>query len=110
MATLVEAQSTTLDSNGRGELRFGPTVYGARWRIDRMTTNGNATTNPECNVYRGGEADTSLIDTTTTGNGDVSETNLELRDGEFITVVWSGGNSGAVMSFRVEGELYGRNF
>ncbi len=105
---LEKVGSVTLNASGQGSMRFGPEVFGTVWNINRLSTNGNSTLDPTCTVYRGAESNTTMIDNTEKANADISETDLELRDGEFVTVVYDGGTPGAIMSFRIEGEMGGR--
>jgi hypothetical protein len=103
---LAESREVKLDANGRGVLTFQPARYGEEWVITRMTTYGNASQEPLVRVYRGAESSTGLVDTSNSGNGDVSDTaELPLFAGETLTVVYEDGSAGATMSFRVEGEL-----
>lgn len=106
---LAESRIVTIGADGTGRVQLGPTVYGLHWKVKRMTTSGNSVLVASVDVYRGGESDVALIDHSDTANADVSETDLDLRDGDFITVVYRGGTPGAQMGFRVEGDMTGRN-
>lgn len=98
--------SIALDASGTGTLAFSPAKYRETWNIARYTTNGNSPTEPVVSVYRG-SIGSRLIDTTKRGNADVSEMtdDLIVNAGELIIVQYTGGTSGAVMTFYIEGEV-----
>lgn len=103
MATqAIASASVTLDASGSGLLRFGPAKYSERWKITRLTTRGTAVA--VLTVYRGAVGG-QMVDSSKYADRDVSETTLELGSGEFITVQYTGGTTGAVMSFHIEGEI-----
>ncbi len=109
---LAVSGTATLGPNGGTalgvDLRFGPSRYGETWQISRLVTSGASAIEPECKVYRGPRTDSNLVDTTKKGNGDISETDLTLLDGEFLTVQYQYGSPGAIMTFRLEGEVISR--
>lgn len=90
----------TLNASGAASATFGPGRSSEHWAVERMTTAGNSAIQPTLNVYRGTSA---LVDTTRHGNQDISDTNLSLMPGEFITAAYSAGSPGAVMVFYLEG-------
>ena len=96
--------SITLNASGAGEGSMGPSSMFERWRIDRMVTEGSSVLEPSLNVYRNSKGSVP-IDFTPFGNQDISETTttLELPTGEFIIASYTGGSSGAVMRFKIEG-------
>lgn len=100
----IASASVTLDASGSGTLVFGPRKYSERWKITRLTTNGDSGTDPNLQVYRGAVG-TQMVDTTDRANKAVSETNLDLSSGEFISCRYSGGVVGSIMTFYVEGEI-----
>lgn len=104
---LYRDSNVTLDSNGNGQITFGPTKRGETWRIDRMLTNGSSTSEPEVNVYRNSITLNGRVDFTPFGNDDISETTTELRlqDNDRLIVVYSSGSNGAVMTYRIEGAI-----
>jgi hypothetical protein len=61
-------------------------------------------------VYRGGISDTSLVDQSDRANADISETDLELGPGDFISIEYTGGTPGAIMNFRAEGDEINSRF
>ncbi len=105
---VLETKSAVLDSTGAAEVEFAPAVYGRQWQVERMSTSGASAKEPTCQVYRGANTPGALIDTTVRGNGDISETDLFVGNGDRIIVKWSKGTSGAVMSYRIEGLITGR--
>jgi hypothetical protein len=108
--TLYRSFAIVLDANGAGQGTIGPNRRGEQWRIERMSTSGNSTLEPELKVYRGGTDPGNQIDLTITANGDISETTTELVlwEGEVLTFEYTGGSSGAEMSARVEGKIENR--
>lgn len=106
---LNEFGTATLDSSGAGTARIGPQAHGVLWQPEvvsiRMTgdiPSGLAT----CFVYAGdAPVDTNFVDATydvtsaSTGNA----SGLELRLGQYIFAVWSGGNANASVTVSVVG-------
>ena len=95
--------TVTIDSAGNGTLRFGPSKYGERWIISRLTTNGN-TASGLLTIYRG-PIGSQMLDLSKYPNKDISETTLDLKSGETITVHYTTCTPGALMTFYVEGEI-----
>lgn len=91
-----------LDATGRGSVSIGPAKYAEKWAVRRLTTRGTVSPQPSLYVYRGALGE-RLLDTSVAGNGDISETNIELSSGEHITAWYTGGSPGAIMVFYVEG-------
>src|SRR5688572_23052667 len=98
--------SVTLDASGTGTLAFSPERYGERWEVSRISTFGISALNPVLRVYRGA-AGGALLDYTKRGNSAISENNppIDLKAGDTLTCVFSGGTSGAEMSIHLEGEI-----
>lgn len=97
---LSETRTVTLNAQGAGTVQLTPTRH---WRITRLTTYGTSTTAPQL-VVRRSSPDGPMVDSTRFGNGDTSETTLEVFAGEVLVASYVGGTPGAVMSFYVEGE------
>ena len=74
-----------------------------RWKVTRMSTQGNSVLSPELRVYRGLTG--TIIGTSGFANSDTSsEDTLTLGPGETVRVQWNGCTPGSVMRFTVEGE------
>jgi hypothetical protein len=102
---LNEGKPTTADANGRAVITFQPLRAGEDWRITRTSIQNTGTTNvPEVRVYRGVEAPTALVEGTFSGNMDTSDTEIHLRNGEQLLVVWSGADANSSCSATVDGE------
>ena len=92
------------DVNGvaSGEAQVGPN---RRWKITLLNTRTTSTTQTQVTVYRntiGGQQ----LDFSRTGNGDTSNTDIPLAQGEKLAVEWTGGASGTIASLDVEGIEY----
>lgn len=100
---LTESVTVTLNGAGAGSVQLGPRRAGEAWRVTRMTTRGTSTVEPVLDVRRGSTLG-PVVDTTRRGNQAISETDLELFAGEYLSIVYAGGTAGARMSFQLEGE------
>jgi hypothetical protein len=94
--------NVTLDGAGVGVVTTGPGRQGETWSVARYTTSGASAIDPRLDVFRGSAG---LLDTTNHGNQDVSETTapVVLHGGEFLSMRYTGGTPGAVMTFYLEG-------
>lgn len=104
---LLQAQQITLDGSGAGQMRFGPVPFFQKWTVNIMsvTTSGPNTKQALVQVYRNLIQSTALVDGTYSGNFDTSAVvpPIELKTGETLFVVWSGGNAAATATYRIEG-------
>lgn len=109
---LSESAPVTLDSNGDGTARVGPTGQGETWQpaMVHVKTNqapGDITNEAQCRVYAGPQAaDAYYSDGTLSGStGDASDavSAYPLSKGEFVWAVWHGGDPGAEGILRVTG-------
>ena len=89
-----------LDGDGAGSVTFGPQNARSILTVTRVSVAGPPmTTTPKARVYRGPASDSTFISGTRTGNFDTDhEFNEELRAGEFLTVVWEGGDTGETVT------------
>jgi hypothetical protein len=94
-----------LDASGNGTASVGP--MGADWVI-RTTTVSTSTQvrKPQANTYRGGVSQANLVDGSSSGQGDTSDTVVLLQPGEQLSCVWTGGDVGATAFLRVTGVAY----
>lgn len=101
---LYQTVRATFDGSGVARGFLSVTHY--RWSIKRMSTTAVGTINePTLSVYRGTENPSGLVDFTRRGT-DVSETNLDLRLGEQLVFVWSGGVVGSQAIANIEGSYF----
>jgi hypothetical protein len=106
-ASLDETGSVVLDASGNGTVVLRPSNAHERWVITTTVVRVNSGTNiPSCVTYAGSSGVTggTPVDTTVTGNGDSSDTRVEINPGSFFTVVWTGGDVGATASVTVTGK------
>lgn len=91
-----------LDATGHGVATIGPA--GVDWVI-RTTTVSTSTSvkKPQANTYRGGVSQANLVDGSSSGQGDTSDTVILLQPGEQLSCVWDGGDAGATAFLRVTG-------
>lgn len=106
MAARLDRTASVTLTGGDGTLAFGPERYRERWRVSRISTEGNSGAQPTLHIYRGA-AGGDLLDYTKRGNSAISENNppVELQAGETMTCVYSVGTDGAVMQLHIEGEI-----
>lgn len=97
------SRTATFDAAGIARVVLGPTVYGERWRVKRMSVNTTSANDTDVRVYLNAEIDTRMIDGSYTGNRDFSETDLTLQTLDRLIVVWIAGTPGALASFLVQG-------
>lgn len=83
-------------------MSLGPTGPRETWRVRKMTVNLSTGTG-HFRVYRG-PARGFQIDGTDTANFDVSETDYELKTGEFVTGQFTLASPGATGQFLLEGD------
>lgn len=100
---LNKSGSVTLDSAGEGTVELSVGAL-ERWKITILNTSGNSTAQPKLTVLR--KTDSRQLDYTVTGNGDTSSADIELRQGEAIQAVYTGGTAGAIMTFSITGDIY----
>ena len=95
---LSEWAQTTLDDSGAGTIQLGPRAHGVTWRPATASikmSGGIPSGVATCFVYAGGYVDEStFVDSTYDVNNDSTDrlTGQELRLGQYVFAVWSGGN------------------
>jgi hypothetical protein len=97
MGQLAEAFSTTLDAAGRGTVRLRPSSMRTTWLVQsvQVAATSNAA-EPTANVFLGSETGQNLGGTYTGSNDTCSGMNTQLYPGQYLTVLWTGGDPGAV--------------
>lgn len=94
----------TLNASGTGTVKLGPTQYGQRWKVTNVAVATSTAVNvPECRIYLGPPAATSMLGGSFSGNQDTASTQVELLPGQYLTAVWTGGDSGAVATLSLYG-------
>jgi hypothetical protein len=96
-------RTVIFDSTGTARITIGPTVYGERWRVRRMTVTSTSDTDSDARVYLNAEIDSRLVAGTWSGNRDFNETDITLQTLDQFIVVWVDGTPGASASFLVQG-------
>jgi hypothetical protein len=84
----------------------GPGRSFERWRITNTAISTTSAASTAFKLYRGpSEVPTNLIDLSNhNGNGDVSDSIIDLSPGEKLLGVWTGGDVGASATITVTGE------
>lgn len=103
-----QSASAVFDANGRASVSIGPTVFGIRWKINRLIVSTTSTAETQLRVYRGSEQASRMVDSTYTANQNTSETDVSLATLESLLFVWSGGDVGAIATAVIEGTQEGR--
>ena len=80
---------------------IGPKAANERWVIDYMSATGPNTA--QLQIFRGNDRNRQ-IDVTVSADNDTSDTIIDLRSGDTISLVWSRGTTGAIMSLHLEGK------
>lgn len=101
---LAQTLNSTFDASGvaAASIQVGPNQ---RWKVTLMNSRTTSSTQTRCTVYRGAIGQRQL-DFSRTGNQDTSPTDIELQQGETLSVQWTGGTPGAVASLDIEGKVY----
>jgi len=103
---LAESASAVFNASGRASVSMGPTVYGSSWAIQRASISSTSTVDTDCSLYRQIESPTTLIDGTPNGNNEAYSPDsgtLDVRSGQTILFVWTGGDVGAVATVVLDG-------
>lgn len=107
---LDESATVTFDSTGSGTAYLGPNVYGTSWSLTRITTS---CTSPNTNqvtfiVYKNFISPGTQIGGTYSGQQDSDDTTVDLKCGDALVCIWTGGNpgdSGTVSLFGTKTDL-----
>ena len=104
---LVDSARVTLDGSGTGTVRFGPTRPGERWHVTSVSVSVSTNTStPVAKVYRGNVGPGTFISGTYDGALDTDpQLNEQLWPGEYLSVQWTGGDSGATATATYRGTI-----
>lgn len=86
---------------------LGPQVARQTWKVKRVVVSSTSseTKQPRFFLYKNHETPSTLLDSTYSGNGATTETDIEIRPGERLLGVWVGGTPGAYATMIVNGEM-----
>lgn len=96
-------RTAVFNSAGTARLTIGPTVFGERWRVRRMTVSSDSANDSDARVYLNAEMDSRLVAGSWSGNRDFNETDITLQTLDKFIVVWVNGSPGAYASFLLQG-------
>ena len=99
--------SVILDVSGNGLVKFGPQTARTRWHVTSVAVQipGVLTNTPEAKVYRGEPQPSNFVTGTHTGNNDSDNAvDILLFAGQYVTVQWTGGDSGVQATATIRGE------
>ncbi len=104
---LETAANATFNALGVASVSVGPGRANLHWKVTRLVTSTTSTAvvQPQLRVYRNVETPSTLVDSTYSGNSATSETNLDVRVGERLLFVWSGGTTDAIATIVISGEV-----
>ena len=101
---------TFLNSSGAGTASVGPLSFGEYWDVAavsvRCATNANEAT---CSIYAGADSSSrNFVDATTWGSTGDSTSNVgnQVRVGNQVFAVWTGGDVGTQAYVTVSGTRY----
>ena len=97
------SQSAVINGVGRAEIALGPVVYGQNWQVNRVTISGDGADKPTFRMYKTVESNTTFLDGSRNGNGDSSETNIQVFCMDRILCVWTNGTPGANVGVVIQG-------
>jgi len=103
---LAESATGVLNAAGRVSLSMGPAVYGSYWSVERISVSCTSATDTDCTMYRQIESPTTLIDATSNGNSDTNDSSgnpIDVKQGQSLVFVWTGGVAGAVATVVLDG-------
>ena len=104
---LSESASVTLNASGNGTARVGPNAHGVVWKPSRIAVKvSSQTLSPTCQLFVGSSATSeNFIDGTYSGaqNATDSAVGQELRLGQYVWAVWTGGDVGAQATLTLTG-------
>lgn len=103
---LAESASGVFNAAGKVTVSMGPAVYGSSWSIDRASVSSTSLLDSECSMYRGLESPNTLIDGTSSGNGDTNDVAgnpILVSYGQVVVFVWTGGTPGAIATAVLDG-------
>lgn len=104
---LNKSQSVTLDFSGNGTAELAPGSAGEVWQAGFIVSVHVLTNSAEalCRVYCGaGPSPAYFTDGTTWGStGDSTSNTPELRTGNSVFAVWSGGDPGGTATLTIHG-------
>lgn len=98
--------SVFLDASGNGSVKFGPQFARTRWRINNIAVQipGTLTNIPEAKVYKGEPQPANYVTGTYSGNNDSDNAvDILLFTGQYITIEWTGGDSGVQATATIRG-------
>ncbi len=104
--SLAVTQETTFGSDGTATIVVGPTIRGEQWEIEyvAVSTDNVDTTPTEAYLYREPISNSGLIEATTNGNADITNTSIRLTAPELLWVQWRNGAVGTRAMLRLEGK------
>lgn len=103
------AASVVLNGGGNGVVTVGPSMPSERWEVTSVVvTIPNAVLIPTATIYNGPVGDTNRIAFTYVGSGDTAGggSSVVLGSGQFLSIAWNGGDSGAVATATLQGNRY----
>lgn len=101
-----DSRTETLDASGNAEVFVEPQRHGLRYRITGVAVQvANTTLQPTAKVYEGSADASNFRSGTYDGANDSdNQLDIELYQGERITVRWEGGTPGAIATATFTGE------
>ena len=106
-APLNDSASTVLNGSGAGSVTYGPQVPGVIFEVATVATITTSTVNvPTFLAYQGPASQNNFLGGTYDGNNDSSEVAVTLYNGQVLTGIWTGGDSGATATMSVFGTKY----
>jgi hypothetical protein len=95
----------TLNSSGNGSVRVGPGIPRQTWFINLLSvTVSTNVAEPVAKVWFG-NAGSAFLGGTYTGANDVFGPDILLANGQYLTVVWTGGDANAIATCTVSGTI-----
>lgn len=105
----LELQATAqANAQGTATITFGPVPTFTTWTIRSTSVASTSSARTACTLFRNTVAEHNQLDVAPySGNGDTTDTVLELHQGESLVVQWTGADPGATCSVNARGTQEG---
>lgn len=100
------SERAVIGADGRARVELGPDVGPPYWTVTKVvvgTSRPGQAPVPSLDLYLDSEDANGWQDTTYDGSRDASEVSIEVKRGQHLIALWSGGQPGDVATLSVSG-------
>lgn len=102
---MTATKSAIFDASGIAVVTLGPNRPFTSWKIEKITTSTDNSTETQLRIYRGIVTASNFISGTNSANENADDSaNINLITSEFLTFVWSNGSGGKIATIVIYGE------